>query len=162
MISLSRRILMELDWFGSYVNNKKQAANINCKHQLRFQICRMYCPSRPNIGTTSIHRQGVANGGGQGGQTAPPDTKNRKGEQKSGRGKRGKGKKKEGKEEKREGRREREKEREKEKGKKKRKRKGKEKRREERGKGKKRGRGKGGRKGREKKENAERGIFEHF
>ena len=45
--------------------------------------------------------------GGQGGQTAPPDTKNREGEQKSGRGKRGKGKKKEGKEEKREGRRER-------------------------------------------------------
>ena len=71
--------------------------------------------------------------GGQRGQTAPPDTKNREGEQKSGRGKRGKGKKKEGKEEKREkGRKKREKEKRKGKRKRERKReKGKERKREE-------------------------------
>ena len=71
--------------------------------------------------------------GGQGGQTAPPDTKNREGEQKSGRGKRGKGKKKEGKEEKREkGRKKREKEKRKGKRKRGRKReKGKERKREQ-------------------------------
>ena len=88
--------------------------------------------------------------GGQGGQTAPPDTKNREGEQKSGRGKRGKGKKKEGKEEKREkGRKKREKEKRKGKRKRGRKReKGKERKREEKkGKREEKGRGKGGKKG---------------
>ena len=102
--------------------------------------------------------RGVANGGAGGGQTAPPDTKNREGEQKLGRGKRGKGKKKEGKEEKREkGRKKREKEKRKGKRKRGRKReKGKERKREEKKgeKGRKGGEEKGERKGREKKENA--------
>ena len=89
--------------------------------------------------------------GGQEGQTAPPDTKNREGEQKSGRGKKG-GKERKKRErkrkEKREGRRER-KRKGKGKGKgeekEKKERKGKEKRR--KGKREEKGRGKGGKKG---------------
>ena len=100
--------------------------------------------------------QGRSQWGGRGGRLPPrtpkigKESKNREGE-KGGKERKKRERKRKGKEEERE----REKEREKEKGKKKRKKKGKEKRREERGKGKKRGRGKGGRKGREKKENAE-------
>ena len=106
--------------------------------------------------------RGVANGGAGGADCSPGHQKSGR-RAKIGKGKKGERKEKRGKgREKRKGKeeeREREKEREKEKGKKKRKRKGKEKRREERGKGKKRGRGKGGRKGREKKENANKHCF---
>ena len=137
--------------------NLLHIGKFSCPCFLPLCLCTMCMAQGHPIDNTS---RGVANGGGgQGGQTAPPDTKTREGEQKSGRGKRGKGKKKEGKEEKREkGRKKREKEKRKGKRKRGRKReKGKERKREEkkREKGRKGGEEKGGRKGREKKENAE-------
>ena len=109
--------------------------------------------------------RGVANGGGRGADCPPPRTpkigkesKNREG----GKGGKERKKRERKRKEKREGRREREREKEREKEKGKKKEKGKERKREEKGKREERGRGKGGRKGREKKENAERGMFHRY
>ena len=52
--SLFRVTGLELDWFRSYLPDRKQATNI-VNTILSCRICHVWCPSRLNIGTTYIH-----------------------------------------------------------------------------------------------------------